>query len=172
MLWLQSPAWGRRIAAAAIVLVALFVEFRPTPLTEHPFLTAEVAAGEEIGDWNTEMREVPVGLLEEIVPSGAALRPIAEGEPLLQSMLAMAGDPVPDGWWTIEIELPDGTSAGTSAQLVLLDSGDVVDAVVVSEPVDDTFGSSLGSVAVAPESAVATAVAAANGEIAVMTSPA
>ena len=171
MLWLQSPAWGRRLAAVTIVLIALFVEFRPTPLTEHPFLTTAVSAGEEIGDWNTEMREVPVGLFEEIEPSGTAVQPIAEGEPLLTSMLTPAGDPVPDGWWTIEIELPDGTGAGTSAQLVLLGSGDVVDAVVVSEPVDDSFGSNFGSVAVAPESAVATAVAAANGEIAVMTSP-
>jgi len=172
VLWLQSPAWGRRLAAVAIVLIALFVEFRPTPLTEHPFLTTAVSAGEEIGDWNTEMRKVPVGLLEEVEPVGTAAKPIAEGEPLLTSMLTVTGDPVPDGWWTIEIELPDGTSAGTNAQLVLLDSGDVVDAVVVAEPVDDSLGSNLGSVAVAPEAAVATAVAAANGEIAVMTSPA
>jgi len=170
VLWLQSPSWGRRVAATAIVLVALFVEFRPTPLTEHPFLTAEVATGEEIGEWNTELRSVPVGLFPEIDPSGNAARPIAEGEPLLESMLSTAAEPVPDGWWTVEMELPDGTASGTRAQLVLLDSGTVVDAVVVGEPVDDSFGSNLGSVAVAPESAVATAVAAASGEIAVMIS--
>lgn len=158
------------MAATAIVLVALFVEFRPSPLTEHPFLTAAVTTGDEIGDWNTEWRSVPAGLLPEVDPSGTAARPIAEGEPLLESMLSEAGKPVPDGWWTIEIELPEGTAAGTRAQLVLLGSGSVVDAIVVGEPIDDSFGSSLGSVAVAPGEAVATAVAAAGGDIAVMIS--
>jgi hypothetical protein len=168
MLWLQTPPWGRWIAAGLIVSGALWVEFRPEPSVEHPFATEQIAAGAEIGDWNSRPRRVPAGLLEPVSPVGVALTDIAVGEPILASSVGDRDEKVPDGWWTIDIALPGTARPGEKAQMVLIDTGLVVPAVVVRGVSNDPLGSGLGSVAVSGEHAAEVAAAAVNGRVAVM----
>lgn len=168
MLWLQTPPWGRWIAAGLIVTGALWVELRPDPSVEHPFATEEIIAGVEIGDWNTRPQRIPAGVLEPVTLSGVALTDIAPGDPILASSVGDRDEEVPDGWWAIEIALPSSAGPGDRAEMVLLDTGSVVPAIVVAGVVDDPLASGLGSVAVSGEHAAEVAAAAVNGRVAVM----
>ena len=168
VLWLQTPPWGRWIAAGLIAVGALWVEIGPQPSVDHPFATDEIAAGEEIGDWNSRLRSVPAEMLEPVSLKGVALIDIASGEPILASSVGDRDENVPDGWWTVEIALSATARPGDKAQMVLLDTGSVVPAVVVAGVADDPLGSGLGSVAVSGEHAADVAAAAANGRVAVM----
>lgn len=170
MIWLQTPPWGRWIAAGLIVLGALWVEFRPDPSVDHPFATEQIVAGTEIGDWNTRPQRVPAGLLEPVIVEGVALTDIAPGEPILASAVGDLGETVPEGWWSIEIALPAGAAPGNKAEVVLLDSGATVPAVVVTGTTDDPLGSGLGSVAVSGDRAAEVAAGVVNGRVAVMIS--
>ena len=80
----------------------------------------------------------------------------------------MQDEEIPDGWWAIEIPLPTSARPGDRAEMVLLDTGSAVPAVVVVGVTDDPLGSGLGSVAVSGEQAAEVAAAAANGRVAVM----
>ena len=168
MLWLQTPPWGRWIAAGLIVLGALWVELRPDPSVEHPFAIDVIDAGAEIGDWNTAPQRVPAGMLEPVTLGGVALTEIAPGDPILASSIGEQDEQIPDGWWAIEIALPIGAGPGDKAELVLLDTGSVVPAMVVAGVTDDPLGSGLGSVAVSGEEAAGVAAAVVNGRVAVM----
>jgi len=168
VLWLQTPPWGRWIAAGLITAGALWVEVGPEPAVEHPFATEAIAAGDEIGDWNSRLRSVPAGMLTPVSLDGVALTDIASGEPILASSVGERDESVPDGWWAMEIALPATARAGTGAQLVLLDTGSLVPAVVVAEVAHDPLGSGLGSVAVSADHAADVAAAVANGRVAVM----
>ncbi|MEX1126140.1 MAG: hypothetical protein WEE53_10810 [Acidimicrobiia bacterium] len=168
MLWLQTPPWGRWIATGLIVLGALWVELRPEPTVEHPFATEDIAAGAEIGEWNRRLQPVPDGMLEPVILDGVALTDIALGEPILASTVGDRDEKIPDGWWAIEIALPGSVRPGDRAEMVLLDTGSVVPAVVVAGVTDDPLGSGLGSVAVSGEHAAEVAAAAVNGRVAVM----
>jgi hypothetical protein len=68
----------------------------------------------------------------------------------------------------IEVTLPRSAVTGDLARLVLLDTGDVVDGVVVIPALDDPLGSGRGMVAVEPGPAAEAARAAAEGRVAVM----
>ena len=168
MLWLQTPPWGRWIAAGLIVLGALWVELRPQASVEHPFATEDIAAGAEIGDWNSRLQRVPAEMLEPVTLAGVALTDIAAGEPILASTVGAREEKIPNGWWTIEIALPGGAAPGDRAQVVLLDTGSVVPAVVATGVSDDPLGSGVGSVAVSGENAAEVAAATVNGRVAVM----
>jgi len=168
VLWLQTPPWGRWIATGLVVLGAVWVELRPDPSVEHPFATEEIVAGTEIGDWNTKPQRVPAGMLEPVTVGGVALTDIAPGDPILASSIGDHDEEIPDGWWAIEIPLPTSARPGDRAEMVLLDTGSAVPAVVVVGVTDDPLGSGLGSVAVSGEQAAEVAAAAANGRVAVM----
>ena len=165
---MQTPPWGRWIAAGLIVVGAVWVELRPESSVEHPFASEEIHAGAEIGDWNTVLKRVPAGLLDPAVPDGVALTEIATGEPILASSLGGRNEKVPEGWWSIEMALPASARPGDAAQVVLLDAGTAVSAVVVAGATDDPLGSGLGTVAVPGEHAADVAAAAAEGRVAIM----
>jgi len=165
---LQTPPWGRWISAGLIVLGALWVELRPQPSVDHPFATEEILAGAEIDDSNSRLERVPAGLLEPITPGGVALITIGAGEPILSSSVAPRDEWAPDGWWAIEIALPVHARPGDRAQMVLLDTGAVVPAIVVAGVADDPLGSGLGSVAVSGEHAAEVAAAAVDDRVAIM----
>ena len=168
MLWLQTPPWGRWITAALIVAVATWVELRPDPSVAHPFATVDIVAGEEVGDWNSELREVPAGLMGEVIVDGVALVDIPDREPILASHLGPSGAGIPSGWWQFDTTIPQGADRGDEARVVLLDTSQAIEAVVASVESEDPLGSGMGSVAVAPEHAAEVAAAAAAGRVAVM----
>ena len=168
MLWLQTPPWGRWIAATLIAVGALWVELRPEPLVPHHFASTDIDAGEEIGEWNTQTRDVPAGLFEEVTPEGVAVVAIPEGDPILASQLSSGDGGIPSGWWQIDIALPQGSDRGDQARVILIDSGESVAAVVASGATEDPLGSGMGSVAVEPEHAAEVASAVSEGRAAIM----
>jgi hypothetical protein len=168
VLWLQTPPWGRWIAATLIAAGALWVELRPVPSVPHPFASADIAAGEEIGAWNSRTREVPAGLFDDVAAEGIATVAIPEGDPILASHLAGDDAAIPSGWWRLDVALPQGADRGDEARVILVDSGETVPAVVASGASDDPLGTGMGSVAVEPERAAEVAAAASEGRVAIM----
>ncbi len=170
MFWLQSPAWGRRIAAGLLVTIALWVELRPDPLVDHPFATESIAIGEVLTSQNTETRPVPRGLLNQVDLNSVTTRVIEVGQPIITADLRAADSAIPAGWWIVTTDLPSHARAGDRVKVVLLDSEKVIVGVVAASSPDDPFAASSGGIAVAAEHASEIAVAAADSRIAVLIS--
>lgn len=168
MIWLQTPPWGRWLVAILIAATAVWVEFRPDSSVDRLFATTEIATGETLDTANTELRPVPAGLFEDGSVGSSAVHHIGAGDPILDSSVTETGDEVPAAWWVVELALPADARRGQTARVVLLDSGDVVEAIVTSAISDDSFGTGMGSVAVGPGRAAEVAAAAASGRVAVM----
>jgi hypothetical protein len=170
MLWLQPIPWGKWALAILIAAVAVYVEFRPDPTVDAPFATAPIAPGDVIDETNTELRGVPVDLLESGKRGDVATRSILPGSPVLATDVGEQGHTVPSGWWILGVTLPDGADVGEDVRLVLLDSGDEVPGVVAHPGSDDPFAAADGGVAVPSERSSDVAVAAADGRLAVLIS--
>jgi hypothetical protein len=170
MFWLQSPAWGRRIAAAILVAIALWVELGPDQQVEHPFATETIEIGETLTSQNTETRRVPQGLLNHVDLDSVASRIIEEGQPITTTDLRAMDSAIPTGWWIVTTDLPGHARAGDRVIVILLDSGKVIKGVVASSRPDDPFAASSAGVAVAPGQASEVAIAAASSRIAVLIS--
>lgn len=161
------PRYLRWLAAAIVLCVGLYAEFRPTHTTEHPFAAAPVAEGDAIiaVDW----REVPAGLLvpPDLADAHAAVA-VAKGEPLLPSHVAAAGQ-VPAGWWSIPVPMPFTAPTGTLVQLVDSVTQSTTEGVIVAQPPDDPFAvAPTALVAVPAQAAAAMAVAASEGRVTVL----
>jgi len=107
-------------------------------------------------------------LFKAVAPNGEALTNIASGEPLLASTVGDHDQTTPAGWWSIEMTLPTSARPGDRAQIVLLDAGSTVPAIVVAGVADDPLGSGLGIVAVPGDQAADVAAAAVEGRVAIM----
>ena len=171
MIWLQTPPWGRWAVAALIAAVSLWIEFRPDEMTEHPFALDEIAAGTTVDGTNTETRMVPVGMFTAVELGQVARITIPAGDPVLFSHLGDQGTAAPRGWWSLEMPLPLGSRPGDTALIVLLDSDQVADAVVIEDPDDDPLGAGTGLVAVEGGKAPDVARAAGEGRAVVMVAP-
>lgn len=170
MLWLQPMPWGRWALVILIAAVAAYVEFRPDPTVESPFATVAISPGDVIDESNTELRRVPVDLLDSAQRGDIATRPVLPGSPVMTTDVGEHGQTVPTGWWVLGVALPEGAAVGEDVRLVLLDSGDEVPGVVAHPGSDDPFAAADGGVAVPPEKSADVAVAAANGRLAVLIS--
>lgn len=168
MFWLGTPPWGRWLAAIALVATAFWFEVRPTAEVQHPFAVVDVFRGDLIGPDNTTLRKIPAGLFEPVALGVRATRDIAAGVPVLAADVSASGDRVPPGWWSLPTDLPSGAQTGDPVMVVLLDTGEAVEGVVVSAPGTDPFGDSRGTVALPPDRAVRVAAAAADGRVAIL----
>ena len=168
MLWLQPIPWARWAAAVAIAAIALWVEVGPEPVTHHPFALVDITRGDVLGPANTELRPVPVGLLDAPGPGAVATRDIAAGAPLLPGDAADPGRLIPRGWWVVSTEVPQGAAKGDPVRIVLLDGGQVVDGVVASAESGDPFETGIGAVAVPPDNAQEVARGAAESRLVVL----
>ena len=166
MLWLQPPPFGRWVAAGLLVAVAIWLEFGPDPLVDHPFAIEAIAAGEELTSLNTETRRIPSGLLDQVHPDGVAAQAIEKGEPILVSDVGHGNSAIPAGWWVVSADVPAIARAGDQVKIVLLDTGKVVEGVIAFSVPDDPFAAASGGIAVAPSSASEVAIAAADSRIA------
>ena len=171
MIWLQSLPWGRWAVALLIASGALWIEFRPEPTTPHPFAAEDVKAGSVVDEFNTEVRQVPLGTFTQVELGQVALDSILAGDPVLASNIAESGQAVPPGWWSLEMPLPRGAHRGDSARIVLLDTEVVASGVVVDDPDEDPLGTGLGLVAVESGLAADVARAAGEGRAVVMIAP-
>jgi hypothetical protein len=169
MLWLQTPPWGRWLIASLLATLALWIELRPEPTVEHPFAIVEIVPGDDIGAGNTENRRVPRDLFQS-VGSGVASVAIKPGDPVLASDVVEKKSYVPTGWWIVAADVPIDTNPGDRVRVVLLATGEIVDGVITSAADDDPFSATSGAIAVEPGRSSEVAMAAADGEIAILVS--
>jgi hypothetical protein len=170
MLWLQPQPWLRWALAGVVALVVVYVELRPDPTVGHPFAVRPILTGETLDATNTEIRRLPRGLFDPVPPGAVASRVIPPGAPVLPQDVGAIASVVPEGWWVVSVPLPPSARAGGRVRLVVIDSGQVVDGVVVEAGGMDTFGGATGGVAIPGQHAVAVARAAIDGRVAVLVS--
>lgn len=170
MLWFAPLPWGRWLLVSLLAAFALYLEFRPDATIEVPFATVDLLPGDVVDETNTELRPVPVDLLNPAQDGdriGAAVR---TGDPALASDVRENDGVVPPGWWVIGVTLPDGANVGNPVRLVLLDSGEEVEGVVAHPGSDDPFAAADGGVAVPGDASSRVAMAAAEARLAVLLS--
>lgn len=157
---------------ALLVAVALFIDLRDGGTEKRPFAAADLEAGTTITGAQVEWRDVPRGLLPLVdVDGNVAAHVIEQGDPLVPSALAEHRPP-PQGWWSVELPLPDGATAGKPARVVAVDPPLATEAIVVSISDGGAFDSSTtGLVAVPPDFADALARAASRGNAVVLLAP-
>ncbi|HJU50875.1 MAG TPA: hypothetical protein VJ815_00940 [Acidimicrobiia bacterium] len=119
MFWLARPPYLRRALAVLILVMAVAWEFRPAPTELRAYLARDVTAGEEVSDEVLDWRRVPIGILpEHVSPTGLFLVDVKRGMPLVPSVLGEAS-PLPEGWWSLEVPVPEGTAPGVDVRLVV-----------------------------------------------------
>lgn len=127
-------------------------DLAPQPTHTHPFARSEITAGQPLAPELFEFVEVPVGLFSELEIEGVAAVTLNKGEPLLASSVTQFTPP--DGWWTVEMELPDGSVPGASVQVALLQTNPslptqtVPGFVVAPNGQGSSFSSNVGLIAV------------------------
>lgn len=165
MYWLTRPPILRYLAAFLLVSFGLFLEVRPQPMDRHPFAAAALPPGATITEHDVEFRDVAAGLLPPISLPAVARVGIEAGDPLTTTLLARSGQVAPDGWWSLEISVPDLAVPGMDVLLVSPGSPGVIGVVVSVRPGDDFGGGPMGLVAIPPESAEAVATAFAENRL-------
>ena len=172
MLWFRRPAYGKWIAAGALVLVAFAMDVRRGATTPYPFAATMIAGGRALTEDDVRWRRVPVGLLPDAdLGGGRASRDIAAGEPLVPGAL-QGGLDIPDDWWAVPVPLPETIATGATVRLVLLGSTRAIDGIVVQPGGLGTFGVvEAGLVAVPGADAASAASAAARNELTVLIAP-
>lgn len=172
MFMLGRPPTLRWTAAGLVLAVAIWVDLRPPSVVAHPFAREDVGVGEVVTTENVEMRDVPVGLLDPVALPFTATRSVTAGEPVLATA-ARAGNPeAPQGWWSLEMEVPPSATVGSTVGVVLLDRepAAVIEGMVTGAISDgDGFGGPVGVAAFPPDRAAEVAAAAAAGRVAVLT---
>lgn len=170
--WLRRPPYLRWLGAAALIAFAVFVDVRQPATEQRPFAAADLAAGDPLSADSVTWRDVPAGLLPlPVLAAATAARAINRGDPVVPSALSY-GPAVPDGWWSIEMRIPESAEAGSAARIVVSDPALAIDGVVLSIFDGGAFeASASGMVAIPPEHADAIARAMPNGTVTVLISP-
>ena len=167
MFWLARPPYLRRTLAVLILVLAVGWELRPSPTELRPYLVRDVAAGEEVREEDLEWRAVPTGILPEYAsPTGLFLVDVKRGMPLVASVVGEAS-PLPDGWWSLEVPVPEGTSAGLDVRLVVdvRSVPKIIPGIVVRLLGADSIDGAKALVAIPEAEAGAAAAALADGSL-------
>ena len=157
---------------AALVAFAVLVDLKGSETELAPFAGDDVPAGALLTDSVVDWREVPRGLLPPASLEGkVTAHAIGRGEPITQTALT-DHQPPPDGWWSVELPLPDNASPGRAARVVVSDPPMATDGLVVSIARSGAFdrGTS-GLVSIPADAADAVARAAARGNVVVLLAP-
>lgn len=171
MLALSKPPYLRWIFAFTLVAAAFAWDLTSQATELAPFANSRIERGTVIEPSHLSWKPVPVGLLGPVVPEGAvALVGIEPGQPIVASIVG-SGAAVPDGWWTVPVEVPATTLPGSNVRIVL-DTGVTVPGVVVAPSREDSFGiPSDGLVAVPEDFAGEVALAAGSGRLTILYEP-
>jgi hypothetical protein len=150
----------------------VLVDLRGEGTQLHPFAASDIVAGAVLADDTVEWRKVPRGLMPVPGLDGkVASHALQRGDPITPSALADHRSP-PVDWWSVELPLPEGTTAGLRARVVVDDPPLAIDAVIVSVADGGAFDRSTnGLVAVPAEVADAIARAATRGNALVLIAP-
>ncbi len=159
----RRPPYLRWIAAACIVAGALWMDLRGEPTELRPFARGPIAAGTLIDESMIDYRRVATGLLPPMGDERFALTSIDAGEPLTPAVLTTR-QPLPDGWWALELEVPNGVAPGARLQLVLESAEATVPAIVVDvQPADQAGWDRTTALIAVPADTGPAVVAAASG---------
>ncbi len=171
VLVLSKPPYLRWIAAVVLIGAALVWDMSRRATELVPVAAHAISRGEVIEEESVLWKSAPVGLFESVeIPMGTALVTIGAGEPITGSMVSRGGH-VPDGWWTVAMDVPPAVVPGSEVRVVLAD-GFGVTGVVVEPSREDTFGvRSPGLVAVPNDMADTVAIASAAGQLVVLFEP-
>lgn len=166
MYWLRRPPYLRWVAAALLLVAGLAMELREAPSERYPFAAETIPPGGSI-ESSIDWRQIPIGLLPrwDAQVAGIAAMEIAVGDPILPS--ASVSFSVPADWWSVAIPLPTPAPPGSPIRLVLDDSGQVAEGVLIEAGIESGF-ETIGMVAFAPSDAPRVAVAAMNSALVVM----
>jgi hypothetical protein len=171
VLVLSKPPYVRWAAAVLLIGAALVWDLSSRATERAPFASLTIPRGALIDSEAIEWRQVPIGLLHPVnlEDARAAIR-IDSGDPITQG--AVSSTPIlPQGWWTIAMDLPPAALPGSSVRIVLAD-GVGVSGVVVEPSRDDSFGvRAPGLVAVPGGVSDAVAIAAGAGQLVVLFEP-
>ncbi len=169
VVWLLRPPYVRYAAATLIILGALYLDLRPVPEVDHPFLTRDVPAGATIGPDDVEWRLLPPHTLPMVDPTGVATADLPAGTPLVPAMLTAAPS-IPDDWFALEIPVPDLAAPGRPVRIVV-NAETWTDGVVIalSEGSTDFLSRGRTALVAIPAGAAATvAEAAGRGSVTVL----
>jgi hypothetical protein len=169
MYWLARPPYLRRAGAVLIVVIAVWFEIAPDPSVLHPFAESDMAAGTAVTPSDFEQRPVPPGVLPAVNPHGVLTVNIASGDPLVPAMVSRS-PVVPEGWWALDVPVPEGVGAGTEVRLLvdLQQSARVVVGLIVRIQESESFEGNIALVAIPEADAAAAASAVAQGTAAVL----
>lgn len=169
VVWLVRPPYLRYAAAALMILGALWLDLRPTPRVDHPFLAVDVAAGSAIDPDQIEWRPIPPGTLPFVDPAGLASVNLDAGTPLVPALLTSAPI-IPADWFALEMPVPDLSTPGSHVRIVV-DSQTWTDGIVVATVSDSDDFLSAGRralIAVPSHAAALVADAARRGSVTVL----
>jgi hypothetical protein len=172
VLWLSRPPYLRWAAAGILVLVAAIIELGPTATVSHPYTKRPMEAGAIITSSDVTWRDIPVGLLPSVDPTGSLLVALPAGAPVLPGMLG-SGPAVPPGWWALPLPLSATVHPGVELRVVLVPTLEgqapvSVPGILVDVGEADAFGDPKALVAVPEEMAAATAAAASTDRVIVL----
>jgi len=171
MLWLSRPPFLRWLAAGAIVVAALAWDVAKSQSEPFPFASVAIGSGTAITADLITWKPVPDGAIPVPLLAGAtATANIDAGDPLTRSVIAQ-GSPLPEGWWSVPIDIPAGIPVGASIRVVLPD-GEAATGVVTEPASSDGYGvPSPGTVGFPQQVADTVARLAATGNLVVLVEP-
>lgn len=164
---MTRPPYLRRLAALAVFLAAVAVEFRPSNSDQIPVASSDLPQGTEITGSDVVWLEVERGVVDPVELPAVLGRSVRAGAPITHSDVDPAAAQVPGDWLRIELEVPPATSNGDLivAVLPLNVSDRPVSGVVVGSPTPSDFGTVSTMVAFEPGDAVAVARGLAEGQV-------
>jgi hypothetical protein len=153
------------------VLAALAWDLSKRQTEPFPFASQHIARGSVITEDLIEWKPVPIGsMTRPVLVNASSTVDIATGDPITRS-ITTASPPLPAGWWSVPIDLPQGVPSGASIRVIFPD-GNAATGVVTQPASDDGFGVSSPATVGFPES-VADVVAqlATAGDLVVLVEP-
>lgn len=162
MFLLARPPVMRWVAAAALVVAAMWADLRPPTVTEHPFLLVDVGAGQTIEESMVELRTILVGTFDPVELPIIAPRPMTIGDPVVATGSQPLPPAVPEGWLMVEVSVPAGTTVGADVVVVVSDTDSsplLVSGLVVETGIVGDFGDAVAACAFPPREAALVAVA-------------
>ncbi len=153
-----------------MLVAAVAIEFRPPPAASLLVAVADMPAGTAISESDVRMVEVSGAPMTTVSLPAVLVRDVRSGAPITDADVEEHPLGLPDGWLTIELEVPASTARGMDVVAVLpLDIlAQPVRGVVTEAPVPSDFDTHTGLVAFAPNDAVAVARAVSQRSVTVL----
>jgi hypothetical protein len=167
---MSRPPYLRRIAAVAVVVVAVAIEFRPVTTERLPIAATDLPAGATVTDADVAWLDVSKGPIEPVDLPVVLSRGVPAGAPISAADVNASSVEIPADWLQIELEVPAATQIGATVVAVMSTSSHDRPAtgVVTRTPTATGFDALTAMIAFDPSDAVAVAHAMAEGTVTVL----